>query len=63
MLGDLSSLAGLQGGVIESVPKNEDDLKLKIKALSEYYRSVERKIGKRNVFDIIRECPQQNEFP
>ena len=63
MLGDLSSLAGLQGGVIESVPKNEDDLKNKIKALSEHYRSVERKIGKRNVFDHNKRVSSTERIP
>ena len=63
MLGDLSSLAGLQGGVIESVPKSEDDLKHKIKALSEYYRAVEQKIGKINVFDHNKRVSSTERIP
>lgn len=63
ILGELSSLAGQQGGVIESVPKSEDDLKNKIKALSEYYRTVERKIGKNNVFDHNKKVSSTERIP
>lgn len=63
ILGELSSLAGQQGGVIESVPKSEDDLKNKIKALSEYYRAVERKIGKNNVFDYNKKVSSTDRIP
>lgn len=63
LLGDMSQLAGLQGGVIDSVPQSEGDLKHKIKTLAEYYQKVERQIGNNNVFNYNRKAPSNDRVP
>lgn len=63
LLGDMSQLAGLPGGSIESVAQNEGDLRHQIKALAEYYQKVERKIGNNNVFNYNKNVSSTDRIP
>lgn len=63
LLGDMSQLAGLPGGTIESLPQNEGNLKTKIKELSEYYQIIEKKIGGINLFDYNKKVSAEERIP
>ena len=63
LLGDMSHLAGLSGGVIEAIAQSEDELKQNVKMLAEYYRKVERKIGGRSVSDYNGSMPSTDQIP